>query len=772
MNGRCPACRRTYDENNIEWKSISPEEIASYKADQAQQAKKKAAARQKEVQRREADSMSRRHLSGLRVVQKNLVYVTGMCPYVQDDEAIMNALYEDKYFAQYGPILKIVVSKGKITANHQQSIGVYITFMNKEDAAKCIAAVDGADNMGRTLRAQYGTTKYCSAYIRGETCNNRKCMFLHEPGEDSESFTRQDLSSRNALAAQPSQAQLNSGQLPSAPPQQAPQAVAAATQSMKRQESKDSASGSADLSWNGPALPSTASWGNKGSHGQQVRRASRTTAGSSNSRRGSSSAPAPPSTDSIKVELATQPLEEEAREQSTPQECWIPGVPRGPSVPHLDRLVEKVLNMRHSKSVDLSRFSLEEQEQIKRIPCFIDPEGGLKRRRRIEREEALRRKQADEMPVAAPGSVTDENHESGSLQLGGEPEDRTGALGQAQHAIQPPQGMNFGNMGLGSNLPLSEDLANLNLNGRGLGSQQQQQYLLQQLKNGNQQPNMLNTFPSSQVGILQSSSGNAPGHSRQTSRFSFANDSASASASVKPVANAKLMNQQAAMMPQGQSLYNPVTQTQSLGGQFFSGVQGPPPGLKPTSTPPVNGLNMFGQGQGFAASGLNFGAGGVPRNVNDELTRNAIRRNDTTGGQMPEASKREYLFPSFLNHHHPPSSTASSSPAPGLLGNFSYGGSGHAPPGSGGAGAGGLFSGTHQEHGGSSQKQKKKGKKHRHANTSSSGGGTGVVDVSEQNLLQARLQQQSGASMMAQGLYSQNHGGFASTIYNGGFPRW
>ncbi|MBE7180749.1 MAG: hypothetical protein INR71_06000 [Terriglobus roseus] len=26
LNGRCPACRREYSDENIEWKSISPEE--------------------------------------------------------------------------------------------------------------------------------------------------------------------------------------------------------------------------------------------------------------------------------------------------------------------------------------------------------------------------------------------------------------------------------------------------------------------------------------------------------------------------------------------------------------------------------------------------------------------------------------------------------------------------------------------------------------------------------------------------------------------------
>ena len=54
----------------------------------AQQAKKKAAAKQKEAQKREADNLSRKHLAGLRVRQKNLVYVTGMKPKTQGDRLI------------------------------------------------------------------------------------------------------------------------------------------------------------------------------------------------------------------------------------------------------------------------------------------------------------------------------------------------------------------------------------------------------------------------------------------------------------------------------------------------------------------------------------------------------------------------------------------------------------------------------------------------------------------------------------------------------------
>lgn len=125
--------------------------MANYKADLAQQQKKKAAARQKEAQKREADTLGRKHLAGLRVVQKNLVYVTGLSPKIREDQ-LLQTLRGDQYFGQYGKIIKIVVSKAKETSHGQQSVGVYVTFARKEDAASCIAAVDGSQNGDRTLR--------------------------------------------------------------------------------------------------------------------------------------------------------------------------------------------------------------------------------------------------------------------------------------------------------------------------------------------------------------------------------------------------------------------------------------------------------------------------------------------------------------------------------------------------------------------------------------------------------------------------------------------
>lgn len=125
--------------------------MSKHKQQIAQKAKKNAQIRQKEAQKAEADTLSRKHLAGLRVVQKNLVYVTGLTPTIREDR-LLDTLRGPDYFGQYGKIIKIVVSKARENAQHQQSVGVYVTFARKEDAEQCIKAVDGSANGDRQLR--------------------------------------------------------------------------------------------------------------------------------------------------------------------------------------------------------------------------------------------------------------------------------------------------------------------------------------------------------------------------------------------------------------------------------------------------------------------------------------------------------------------------------------------------------------------------------------------------------------------------------------------
>lgn len=43
------------------------------------------------------------------------------------------------------------------------------------------------------LRASFGTTKYCTFFLRGTQCSKPDCMYLHELGEEEASFTKEDM---------------------------------------------------------------------------------------------------------------------------------------------------------------------------------------------------------------------------------------------------------------------------------------------------------------------------------------------------------------------------------------------------------------------------------------------------------------------------------------------------------------------------------------------------------------------------------------------------
>jgi hypothetical protein len=149
---------------------------------------------------------SRRHLLDFRVIQRNLVYVIGISARIANE----NILKENEYFGQYGRIVKIVVNRRNLTGSRGTtssngnggatstsssgpSASAYVTFVRKEDAAKAIAGIDGSVFDGRVIRATYGTTKYCSFFLRGVACPNPGCMYLHDEGDDLDSYTKEQL---------------------------------------------------------------------------------------------------------------------------------------------------------------------------------------------------------------------------------------------------------------------------------------------------------------------------------------------------------------------------------------------------------------------------------------------------------------------------------------------------------------------------------------------------------------------------------------------------
>ncbi|XP_030524273.1 uncharacterized protein LOC115736626 isoform X2 [Rhodamnia argentea] len=181
--GRCPACRAPYDKEKIVGMAASCErlvaEVNMEKRSKSQKAKTKS-------------SEGRKHLSSVRVIQRNLVYIVGLPLHLANEDLLLRR----DYFGQYGKVLKVSMSRtsaGVIQQFPNNTCSVYITYSKEEEAIRCIQSVHGFVLEGRPLRVCFGTTKYCHAWLRNVPCTNPDCLYLHEVGSQEDSFTKDEI---------------------------------------------------------------------------------------------------------------------------------------------------------------------------------------------------------------------------------------------------------------------------------------------------------------------------------------------------------------------------------------------------------------------------------------------------------------------------------------------------------------------------------------------------------------------------------------------------
>ncbi|XP_038901785.1 uncharacterized protein LOC120088502 isoform X3 [Benincasa hispida] len=181
--GRCPACRAIYDKEKIVGTASScgrlVAEISVEKKVKSQKAKAKS-------------SEGRKQLSSVRVIQRNLVYIVGLPLNLADEDLLQRR----EYFGQYGKVLKVSMSRtatGVIQQFPNNTCSVYITYSKEEEAVRCIQNVHQFVLEGKPLRACFGTTKYCHAWLRNVPCTNPDCLYLHEVGSQEDSFTKDEI---------------------------------------------------------------------------------------------------------------------------------------------------------------------------------------------------------------------------------------------------------------------------------------------------------------------------------------------------------------------------------------------------------------------------------------------------------------------------------------------------------------------------------------------------------------------------------------------------
>ncbi|KAK8288128.1 hypothetical protein V6Z12_D07G105200 [Gossypium hirsutum] len=181
--GRCPACRSAYDKERIVGTAAKCERMVAEINMERKMKSHKAKAKSSE---------GRKQLSSVRVIQRNLVYIVGLPLNLADEDLLQRR----DYFGQYGKVLKVSMSRtaaGVIQQFPNNTCSVYITYSKEEEAVRCIQSVHGFVLDGRPLKACFGTTKYCHAWLRNVPCSNPDCLYLHEIGSQEDSFTKDEI---------------------------------------------------------------------------------------------------------------------------------------------------------------------------------------------------------------------------------------------------------------------------------------------------------------------------------------------------------------------------------------------------------------------------------------------------------------------------------------------------------------------------------------------------------------------------------------------------
>lgn len=131
-------------------------------------------------------NISNMNNDNIRIIKRNLVYVINLDPQIADKDLLL----KKEYFGQFGKITKILVNLNKAynsnNSSSNLSYSAYINYSTNQEAALAILAVDSCMLNGKILKAAFGTTKYCSYYLKKQCCPVKDCVYMHSVSDKND----------------------------------------------------------------------------------------------------------------------------------------------------------------------------------------------------------------------------------------------------------------------------------------------------------------------------------------------------------------------------------------------------------------------------------------------------------------------------------------------------------------------------------------------------------------------------------------------------------
>ena len=121
----------------------------------------------------------------IRVLQRNTIYIIGL----KKEHANNECLTSQKYFGQFGEIIKISIKKAAYhnKSDSRQYYSAYINYLDELSACLAIISVQSKHIKGmEILRVSYATSNYCKFYTKKMVCRTKGCSYFHFKAAKSE----------------------------------------------------------------------------------------------------------------------------------------------------------------------------------------------------------------------------------------------------------------------------------------------------------------------------------------------------------------------------------------------------------------------------------------------------------------------------------------------------------------------------------------------------------------------------------------------------------
>ena len=202
LAGRCPACRQPYVYPDRLFNADTLQSSLSNKQKRKASSIASSSSSSSTTARKPIKELDHRTLQHqqMRVLQRNLMYVLNIPPAIAKEEV----LQERRFFGKFGKITHCKVAGSRKTTPTSSSTSssssasttgysAYITFKRPSDCGTAISLCHHTSLSGHTVKAMYGTTKYCAYYARGVPCTMVKCSYLHEPAKAEDVVGKEEL---------------------------------------------------------------------------------------------------------------------------------------------------------------------------------------------------------------------------------------------------------------------------------------------------------------------------------------------------------------------------------------------------------------------------------------------------------------------------------------------------------------------------------------------------------------------------------------------------